>query len=183
MRDPSSFPNERLPPDVRKALLDWRPKQDDPRLRQPAIKEGYEMAIIWQAVQRMMQCRALREASEARKILLYVQAVDICARQNLDAAEYRRALQVVNTTHTGRLMGMCPLFVGMKVWLCSKLCAKHGLVHDAPGEVVGFQFHPKEDLSWRRPGSDASKTGYHLLRYLPEAVLVKFAVDEDFGFG
>ena len=71
----------------------------------------------------------------------------------------------------------------MKVRLCSKLCAKHGLVHDAPGEVVGFQFHPKEDLSWRRPGSDASKTGYHLLRYLPEAVLVKFAVDEDFGFG
>ena len=88
-------------------------------------------------------------------------------------------------THTGKLLGMCPLFVGMRVRLGAKLCAKHGIVHDAPGTVKGFQFDPREDLSFcRDPRSDAARSGRHVLRHLPKAVFVKFdGVDVDFGFG
>ena len=182
MRNPAG---RELPPAVARAFRQWEVKnRSDPRRNRREILEGYEMAIAWHAVARMMQYRALREASAKNRILVYVQAVDTCTKQRLDASQYRKALQVVNLTHTGKLMGMCPLFVGMKVRLNAKLSAKHGLVHDAPGEVVGFQFDPREDLSWQQPGHNASKVGHVVLRHLPKAVYVKFKdCDVDVGFG
>ena len=182
MRNPEG---REVPAEVASAFKQWEVKRlCDPRRSRREMLEGYEMAIGWHAVARMMQYRALREASAKKRILVYVQAIDTCSTQRLDASQYRKALQVVSMTDTGKLMGMCPLFVGMKVRLNAKLSAKHGLVHDAPGEVVGFQFDSREDLSWQQPGHGASKVGHVVLRYLPKAVFVKFKdVDVDSGFG
>jgi ASC-1-like (ASCH) protein len=182
MRNPDG---RQLPSAVASAFKQWEVKRrNDPRRSRREMLEGYEMGIAWHAVARMMQYRALREASAQKRILVYVQAVDTCTQQRLDASQYRKALQVVNMTDTGKLMGMCPLFVGMKVRLNAKLSAKHGLVHDAPGEVVGFQFDPREDLAWQQPGHTASKVGHVVLKYLPKAVYVKFKdVDVNSGFG
>ena len=103
------------------------------------------MAIARHAVFRMMQYRALRHANVAKRFLVYVQAIDICPKLRLDVTQYRKALQVVSMTNTGKLMGMCPLFVGMKVRHNAKLCAKHGLVQESPVAIVGCQFDPRED--------------------------------------
>ena len=37
---------------------------NDPRLQTPRVKAGFEMAIAWEAVARLMQYRAARDASE-----------------------------------------------------------------------------------------------------------------------
>ena len=132
-----------------------------------------------------MQYRAMRDAASAGRMLIYSQAIDASTKKPLDRAEYRRALQVVNMTNTGKLLGMCPLFVGMRVRLNAKLSAKHGVVHDAVGTVVDIKFHEKEDLSWQQePDHPARKAGHVVLRYLPKAVLVKFdhLADQDVGF-
>ena len=93
------------------------------------------MAIAWEAVARLMQYRAVREAREAGEMLMYVQAIDIARSRRLPAAEYRRALQVVNMTNTGNRLGMCPLFLGMRVRFTAKISAKYKIVQDAVGEV------------------------------------------------
>ena len=102
------------------------------------------MAIAWEGVMRLMQYRALREARASSEMLMYNQAIDVCTNETLEARDYRRALQVVNVTSTGKLMGMLPLFKGMRVRLMGKISAKHGLVQDAVGEVIGVQFDHRE---------------------------------------
>ena len=121
-----------------------------PRLSEPGVRDGYEMAIGWQAVTRMMQYRALRDAAEARQILMYVQAVDL-AKFNLPSTEYERMLRVVNMSDTGKLLPMLPLFVGMRVRFTMKIAAKYQVVQDAIGIVDGVEFHPRE---FELPGSD-----------------------------
>ena len=108
MREPTG---RTLPDHLQRALDRMRRNtvSVDERVGSRLFRDGYEMAIAWHAVLRMMQLRAAREANEQKRILLYVQAVDVSAKQRLDAAQYRRALQVVNMTHTGKLLGMCPL--------------------------------------------------------------------------
>ena len=152
------------------------------------MRDGYEMAIGWQAVARMMQYRAVREAAEAREILMYVQAVDV-SKFVLPDSEYERMLRVVNMNDTGKLLPMLPLYVGMRVRFTMKLSAKHRVVQDAVGRVAGVEFHTREfDL----PGSDwrddrshsAYECGYVRLRYMPRAVLVCVdGLHEDVGYG
>ena len=115
------------------------------------------MAIVWESVARLMQYRALRESREAGEMLMYVQAFDWSRRgKRLTKGEYKQALQVLNMTNTGNRLGMCPLFVGMRVRLTAKLSAKHGIVQDAVGEVQQVMFDEREFLGsgsdWRVPG-------------------------------
>ena len=113
----------------------------DPRLHTVACRDGYEMAIIWEGVARLMQYRALRESQEAGEMLMYVQALDWPRKgKRLKKSEYKQALQVVNMTNTGNRMGMCPLYVGMRVRLTAKLSAKYGIVQDAVGQVQEVVF-------------------------------------------
>ena len=102
------------------------------------------MAIASEAVARLMQYRAAREATVAGQMLMYVQAIDSAKGVSLPESEYRRALQVVNMTNTGSRLGMLPLFIGMRVRLTAKLSAKHGVVQDAVGEVVDIEFDERE---------------------------------------
>ena len=83
---------------------------------------------------------------------------------------------------------MCPIYVGMRVRLTMKISARHGIVQDAAGVVVGVKFHPKEfegQSDWRENAAhEAHESGYYRLRYAPRCVLVKFDGHEvDVGFG
>ena len=179
----------KLTPNVWRTVRSWEVRGGGhPRLSEPGVRDGYEMAIGWQAVARMMQYRAVRDAAEARQILMYVQAVDV-SKFALPQGEYERMLLVVNMNDTGKLLPMLPLYDGMRVRFTMKLSAKHQVVQDAVGTVVGVEFHIKEfDL----PGSDwrdnrshsAYECGYVRLRYFPRAVLVRVdGYDEDVGYG
>ena len=61
----------------------------------------------------------------------------------------------VNMTNTGKLLGMCPTFIGMRVRLCTKVSSKFQIVHHAPGTVLSHQFDSRADLSWQLAGFDA----------------------------
>ena len=90
----------------------------------------------------------------------------------------------VNMTNTGKLLGMCPTFIGMHVRLCTKVSSKFQIVHHAPGTVLSHQFDSRADLSWQLAGFDASQRGCRFLKYLPLAVFVRFdKTEQDFGFG
>ena len=150
------------------------------------------MAIVWESVARLMQYRALRESRAAGEMLMYVQALDWSRKgMRLTKSEYKQALQDLNMTNTGNRLGMCPLFVGMRVRLTAKLSAKHGIVQDAVGEVQQISVDEREFLGsgadWRDDKNDpAMRRGYVRLRYLPKGVLVKFdqcKVNHGFGEG
>ena len=148
------------------------------------------MAILWEGVARLMQYRALREAKAAQQILMYVQAIDEPKKGNrLTRVEYRRALQIVNMNKTGNRLGMCPLFVSMRVRLAMKLSAKFKIVQDAVGAIHSVIFDDREfaspDSDWRCDADHpARRCGFVRLRYMPRAVLVKFDdYDFDVGFG
>ncbi|MCP4743548.1 MAG: hypothetical protein GY871_15185, partial [Actinomycetales bacterium] len=88
---------------------------------------------------------------------------------------------------TGKLLGFCPLYKGMRVRLTAKLSAKHGLVHDAAGTVKDVILHERDhktDTAWQDPQHEARQAGYAVLKALPLAVLVEFDdSEEDVGYG
>ena len=104
----------------------------------------YELAIAWEAVARLLQYRARRDAQSARQLLLYVQAIDRPVKTVLSEAELLRALQVLNMSTTGNRLGMLPLFCGQRVRLTAKLSARHHLVQDAVGVVLGVDLDDRE---------------------------------------
>ena len=167
-----------------------RPGKNDKRLQHDAVKDGFEMAIGWEAVHRQMQYRAAREARQKGQMLLYVQAVDL-PHSRCGILEHMGMLQVPNINHTGHLIGMCPLYIGMRVRLTAKVSAKHKIVQDAVGEVVDVRFHPQEfsanddHADWRSNlKHEAHGRGYYRCNKLPRAVFVKFDDFEDeAGFG
>ena len=162
---------------------------DDARLKDPSFEDGFEVATQWEAVARLMQYRARRDARRARQLLLYVQAVDTPKECTMAQRDYKRALQLVSYCQTGNRVGLLPLFVGMRVRLTRKLNAKYGLVNEKPGVVQGFEFHANEFLNpahdWVGDRShEAWQRGYVCLQYLPKAVYVKFdKCSMDWGFG
>ena len=123
---------------------------------------------------------------------MYVQALDWARKgKRLTKHEYKQALQVVSMTNTGYRLGMCPLFIGMRVRLTTKISAKYSIVQDAVGEVQEVAFDGREFLGsgsdWREDRNHpARRLGYARLKYLPRGVLVKFddcTVDYGFGVG
>ena len=162
---------------------------EDPKLKDPRFRDGYEVASEWSAVARLMQYRARRDAARANQMLVYVQAVDRPYDKTMVKKDYMRALQVVNYSETGNRAGLLPLFVGMRVRLTRKLAAKYGLVNEATGVVESIQFHEDEFAhpahNWRDDEShEAWQRGHVLLQHMPQAVFVKFDKSSlDCGFG
>jgi hypothetical protein len=107
--------------------------KDDPRLSEPRRQAGYEMAMYWETVGRLMQYRASRESRTARQMLVYIQAIDIPVKDILGRDELRKALGRKSMTETANRLAFLPLFIGMRVRLTAKLSAKHKLVNDATG--------------------------------------------------
>ena len=185
MRNPPPGP---MPQELWRALTAQTVEQaDDPRLSEAAFKDGYEVATQWEAVARMMQFRARRDAAEASELLIYVQAVDKpLDKCTMEKADYRKALEVVNYSSCGNRMGLLPLFIGMRVRLTEKLSAKYRLVNEAVGTVQGIEFHENEPVyEWQNnPAHAAWARGYLVLKYMPKVVYVKFdKCTENFGWG
>ena len=176
MRDPKG---RAMPPHLWKAVQKWRvAKLSDSRLQDAERQNGLEMAINWEAVPRLMQYRAARDARRARQMLVLLQAIDVAKKERLQERHYRRALQVLNMTKTGKLMGMLPLFIGMRVRFTAKLSAKRKIVQDAVGVVIGIEFHSNgfaaHGSDWRDNVDDpARKSGRVRLKYMPKAVHVR----------
>ena len=149
MRDPKGAP---LPNDLWRQLNKCvATSKADPRLLEPRRNQGFEMGIYWEAVGRLMQYRPVREAKDAGQMLIYIQAIDIPHKIVLPNSELRRALQHVSMTRTGNLLGMLPVFMGMRVRLNCKISAKDQLMNDSPGTIVGINFHGDE---FSRPQDD-----------------------------
>ena len=192
MRDPQG---KSLPDYLWTALNECQVKlgtsTPDPRLSRARTRDGYEMAIAWEAVARLMQYRVVRDARTANEMLLYIQAIDVPSTE-LSSLEWDKLLSEVSLTKMGHRMTFLGIYQGMRVRLMAKLSVKHGLMQDAVGTVVDIQFHGNEfgidaKDDWRHnPDHDAWSRGYVYLKKLPSAILVRFdnyTVDVGFGVG
>ena len=126
----------------------------------------YWGGLAWEQVARLQHIRAILEARAAQQQLYFVQAIDKATKgRSLSPEQASAALKVVNMTKTGYLIGMCPLFVGMKVRISCNL-PEALLTRELPCTVRRIELHPKE------PAVDASAACV-VLRYQPLAVLVE----------
>ena len=90
------------------------------------------------------------------------------------------ALKFVNMSKSAGLMGMAPIFVGMRVRLTKKILPPE-LVQEATGEVVGIVFHSRERFghpasSHLRPadGHPCWQQGWVRCDFLPLCIEVRF---------
>jgi len=93
-------------------------------------------SIKWNMVCREQQRRAVRDAQREGAMLYYVQAVDTKRHVETDRETFMRMLQIPNMTKTGRLMGLLPLFVGMKVRVTRRIAPALGIVQEATGTRI-----------------------------------------------
>ena len=136
------------------------------RLKDSLFLNGAFLAIEWQVVARQQIARSLRGAGQ---IPHHVAACDR-ANANLTKEEYSRLLQMPSTTKMGRMMRMSPFHVGARA-----PAAPYGFAQDAPGAVVGVDYHTSENTEW--VGNPASNVGHSrvvAIRYLPRAIHVAF---------
>ena len=124
----------------------------DPRHAEPNFRDGYGMAIYWEALVRWMSQRARRGAREAQVPLVFLQAVDECNTIDGDAA--RRLLNVPNPHNTGHIHGVLPVYAGMEVRFTAKVNSQLGLVQEQRATVLSFLFHEEDQLRYNacRPG-------------------------------
>ena len=117
----------------------------DARLHEQRFLDGHECGLKWQAVSRLQHMRAKRDACRNNQRLYLIQAVDTV----LNAAPFNKkeafeSLTAVSATKTIDLMGMVPLFVGMRVKLSDNDFNLPLDVKDETGVVMNIQFHPNE---------------------------------------
>ena len=144
----------------------------DVRFQRKEWMDAQFVAIEWHVVCREQQERAARDAARAGKILVYVTACDRC-RHRLERTEYHRALQWANATSTGKLLGLLPLFEGMRLRLTQRVSRAQNLVQDASGILRGVEFHEKEDTTWLEDSTHpAWERGYVVLEYMPRALFI-----------
>ncbi len=148
----------------------------DRRAALPEWQDAGLGAITWEAVAREQQDAARRGARAAGTLVQYAQACDM-AKGGMSREEAVNALQVVSMTKTAKLMGLLPLFVGMRVRVTHKIERAANVVQEATGIVVGIQHNEAEDVWWERDdlATEVLDRGV-LLTYLPDAVFV--ALDE-----
>ena len=134
---------------------------------------AYWGALAWEQVARLQQLRAVLEAEDAGERLYFVQAIDKpTGDAALSSAQVSAALQHLNMTKTGYLIGMCPLFLGMEVRI-SRILPEPLLTRELPCIVRRIELHPKEPPT--PPGAACV-----VLQYQPLGVLVEVA-DSDYG--
>ncbi|CAK9066078.1 unnamed protein product, partial [Durusdinium trenchii] len=138
-----------------------------------AFLRAYWGALAWEQVARLQQLRAVLEAEDAGERLYFVQAIDKpTGDATLSSAQVSAALQCLNMTKTGYLIGMCPLFLGMEVRI-SCILPEPLLTRELPCIVRRIELHPKEPPT--PPGAACV-----VLQYQPLGVLVEVA-DSDYG--
>ena len=179
---------ESMPSFLYDALMSRVVLVGDVRMQERRMREGYEMASSWEAVARLMQYRARRDAAAASQMLMYIQAVDTPSVQLTDT-QWIRLLSEVSMTTTGNRMAFLPLFCGMRVRLMAALSYGHKLERDAVGTVVDVEFHPGEFqdywADWRHNlDHPAWARGYAYLNRMAMSVHVCFdGYSDDHGLG
>ena len=143
MYEPGPKDTDGLWEEVQKREL--QPDSRDPRLDEPVFRDGHKGALLWEIVGRLQQLRAVRDAQTAGERLFYSQGVDV-PMDNVDhfsRSDAMEALQFMNMTNSGYLMGMCPLFIGLKVRLSANFELPL-LSREVTGTVRDIQFHPRK---------------------------------------
>ena len=127
-------------------------RQLDHRHTRQEFLEGYGLAMYWETLARWITRRARRDAHVLAVPLVFLQAADEC--QTLDADAYSRLLNVANIYNTGRIHGVLPAHVGMRVRFTGKFNGAYGLVQEQRATIVDFVFHEDDDRRYRetRPG-------------------------------
>ena len=82
--------------------------------------------------------------------MVFLQAKDEC--QNLDKDTYSRLLNVANIYNTGKIHGVLPVHVGMRVRFTGKFNAAYGLVQEQRATVVDFVFHEDDARAYKATG-------------------------------
>jgi hypothetical protein len=101
--------------------------------------EGFGLAMYWETLARWITKRARRDAHVLEVPLVCLQAADEC--QTLDKEAYSRLLNVANIYKTGKVHGVFPAHVGMRVRFTGKFNAAYGLVQEQKATIVDFVFH------------------------------------------
>ena len=171
--------------EFRKTWIEESRGENVARLDRSPWLDGVFVAIEWQIVARELLWRAKRDAARSGQILHYVVACDRC-KSRLTREGRHDLLQVANMTKTGRMAGILLIFLGARARLTQRISRAHSLVQDAPGTIVGIEYHPKEDTYWQRNDDPAAaKNGFVVLKYMPSAIHVSFdghVPDEATGF-
>jgi hypothetical protein len=101
-----------------------------------------------------------------------VQAVDqyVDNSRTMMRSDTLEALQVVNLTNTGLLMGMVPLFQGMQVRVSANVAKNLLLTRELLGVVVGIKPHRREP---KQPMQETTSFEPYIFKLLPSCVLVE----------
>ena len=135
-------------PEPKKAL--------DPRHAEPGFLEGYGLAMYWEPLARWITKRARRDARMLEVPLVFLQAADQC-QTITDNETYSRMLNVANIYKTGRIHGVLPAHVGMRVRFTGKFNGTYGLVQEQRATIVDFVFDAEDQRRYdqaqrARPG-------------------------------
>lgn len=82
--------------------------------------------------------------------LVWLQAADEC--QTLDKAAYCRLLNIANIYNTGKIHGVLPAHIGMRLRFTGKFNAAYGLVQEQKATIVDFVFHEDDSIRYRQAG-------------------------------
>jgi hypothetical protein len=122
----------------------------DPRHALPEFLEGHGLAMYWETLARWITRRARRDARVLGVPLVFLQAADEC--QTLNKADYSRLLNIANIHNTGRIHGVLPVHIGMRVRFTNKFNSAYGLVQGQKATVVDFVFHEDDARRYRETG-------------------------------
>ena len=123
----------------------------DPRHAQKEFLEGYGLAMYWEPLARWITKRARRDARALEVPLVFLQAADECQTIK-DKESYSKMLNVANIYNTGRMHGVLPAHVGMRVRFAGKFNGKYGLVQEQRATIVDFVFHEDDQVNYNNAG-------------------------------
>ena len=108
------------------------------------------LAVYWDILARWITRRARRDARVLEVPLVFLQAADEC--QTIDANAYSRLLNVASIYSAGRIHGVLPAHVGMRVRFTGKFNGAYGLVQERRAAIVDFVFHEKDARRYGKTG-------------------------------
>ena len=155
-----------------------KPKNVTARLLQ--CTDWYETAYDWRTVSFAMQTKARLQAKQAGQILFYIQAVDKVA-QHVPSTEFLKIVAEPNLSHTKKLAGVLPAFIGMNMTMQSNLLPPR-YVTGTVGKLVGIELHPDEPnrkALWER--ASVRESGCFLLKFMPKCFYFQIPSADD-GF-
>ena len=146
----------------------------DERLRE--ARGWYESAYEWRLVSYAMHAHARLDARDARKLLYYIPAVDRAPTTGVGKAELDEMRAEPNISKTRKLLGLLPVFVGMKMVLEETVLPPE-CVRGCRCKVVGIELHPREPAIEGR--YSIGTEGCVVLEYMPKCVYVRVAGSND----